>query len=122
MVTKVPVFVVHKMEVRMRIGYAVSKKHFLDFDSTLISQKFNQEEAKKSIWEPSTIPNQRPVEKKNCPYSYLVTRTCGTDTHAQWVYCTKINVALMMITKFHVVATRNCARLCVALKVVLVAF
>ena len=79
MVTKVPIFVVHIMEVRMRIRYAVSKKHFLDFDSTLRTQKFNQEEAKKSIWVPSTIPNQPPVEMKNCPYSDLVTRTCGTD-------------------------------------------
>ena len=100
MVTKVPIFVVHIMEVRMRIRYAVSKKHFLDFDSTLRTQKFNQEKAKKSIWVPSTIPNQPPVEKKNCPYTYLVTRTCGTYTHALWVYCTKINVVLMMITKF----------------------
>ena len=52
-----------------------------------------------------TIPNQSPVGKKNCPYSYLVTRVCGTDL--RYIYACALgvlykNLAFMMTTKFHV--------------------
>ena len=106
MVTKAPILVVHTVKERMRIRYTVSNMPFLHFESTSRRQKFNQEESTKSIWVSSTIPNQPPVEKKNFPYTCLVTHVCGTIcdiyTRAHWVYSTK-KIVFMMTTKFHVV-------------------
>ena len=78
MVTKAPILVVHTVKERMRTRYTVSNMSFLHFVSASRSQNFNQEESTKSIWVPSTIPNQPPLEKKNFPYSCLLTRVCGT--------------------------------------------
>ena len=63
-VTNALILVVGIMQVRMRIRYAVSKKHSVHFDYTSRHQRFTQKKRVQSIWVPSTIPNQPPLRTK----------------------------------------------------------
>ena len=78
-VTNALILVVGIMQVRMRIRYAVSKKHSVHFDYTSRHQRFTQKKRVQSIWVPSTILNQPPLEQNNRPYSHLISRVCGAD-------------------------------------------